>query len=100
MLSFTLLFFSGYPTGWHDKGPDPNSMFENQRAKNNIAVCQKMKAEAVDPNMGSIADNRKSLSKLKELRRREFCPDPSYDLNGDGTVSQKELLIASRFDKN
>ena len=75
-------------------------MFENRRAKNNIAARQKTRAEAVDPNMGSMADNRKSLSKLKELRRREFCPDPSYDLNGDGAVAQKELLIAARFDKN
>lgn len=51
--------------------------------------------------MGSLYEGkRKSLSKLKELRRREFVADPSYDLNGDGTVSQKEMLIASKFDKN
>ena len=51
--------------------------------------------------MGKLREGKnKSLSKLKELRRREFVPDPTYDLNGDGTVSQKEMLIATKFDKN
>lgn len=64
-------------------------------------MCQEKKAEALDQNIGALHEGkRKSLSKLKELRRREFVADPSYDLNGDGTVSQKEMLIASKFDKN
>ena len=37
---------------------------------------------------------------MKELRKREYYPDASYDLTGDGSVSQKEFQIASLFDKN
>ena len=39
-------------------------------------------------------------SKLMEKRRMEFCPHPSYDLDGDGSVSNLDFLIAYRFDKD
>ena len=37
---------------------------------------------------------------MKELRKRQFYPDVSFDLTGDGSVSIKELQIAKKFDQN
>jgi hypothetical protein len=42
----------------------------------------------------------KTLTELKENRRKSRVPDISYDLNGDGNVSNREYLIAKLFDKN
>ena len=36
--------------------------------------------------------------KLREKRMRQFHPDPSYDLDGDGTVGNQDLFIANIFD--
>ena len=29
---------------------------------------------------------------------KEYIPDPSFDINGDGTVSHREYAIAKMFD--
>lgn len=42
----------------------------------------------------------KTLTELKDNRRKSRVPDTSYDLNGDGNVSNREYLIAKLFDKN
>ncbi len=42
----------------------------------------------------------KTLTELKDNRRKAKVPDISYDLNGDGNVSNREYLIAKLFDKN
>jgi hypothetical protein len=40
----------------------------------------------------------KTLTTLKKSRK--MLPDPSYDLNGDGSVSAKEYKFAKYFDKD
>lgn len=42
----------------------------------------------------------KTLTELKDNRRKAKVPDISYDLNGDGNVSNREYLIAKLFDTN
>ena len=42
----------------------------------------------------------KTATKLNSDRRAEFIPHPSYDLDYDGIVGGKELLIAKIFDKD
>ena len=37
-------------------------------------------------------------SKLLESRKKEPRPDISYDLDGDGSVSHKDLFLAKQFD--
>jgi hypothetical protein len=37
----------------------------------------------------------KSLSELKHSRKMAMRADPSFDLDGDGTVSQKDFFFAS-----
>ena len=39
-------------------------------------------------------------NKLKDKRRRESMPDPSFDLDGDGFVSMTDLFLAKRFDED
>lgn len=75
------------------------SAFYDSKARRNLERYHKSTAALPDPNIEDLGE-KKTLSKLKELRKREFAPDASYDLTGDGHVSAKELLIAGRFDKN
>ena len=42
----------------------------------------------------------RTKSHLRRERKKEFIPDPSFDLDGDGIVSQKDLFFASMFDKD
>ena len=40
-----------------------------------------------------------TLSKLKEIRKKEILPDLSYDLDGDGFVGGRDYVVARRFDE-
>ena len=37
---------------------------------------------------------------MLERRKKEFIPDPSFDVDGDGFVSNMDYFIAARFDKD
>lgn len=78
--------------------PDARSIFNDAKAQRNLRRFQESSTAGYPANTAPDAA-RKTLSKLHELRKREFLPDFSYDLNGDGAVSSKELYIASQFDK-
>ena len=39
-------------------------------------------------------------TELLEKRRKEFIPDITYDVDGDGFVDHKDMAIAKMFDKN
>lgn len=43
---------------------------------------------------------RKTQKDLKEKRLKNFLPDPSFDLDGDGFVSFTDYAIAKHFDKD
>lgn len=75
------------------------TIFKDVKAQRNLTFYQKTAIPGQVPDLDAAA-GRKTLTKMKELRKREFDADISYDLNGDGAVSSKELWIASRFDKN
>ncbi|CAI2359718.1 unnamed protein product [Moneuplotes crassus] len=38
-------------------------------------------------------------TELKDLQRAEFLPNASYNLDGDGSVNEKEFIIGKMFDK-
>ena len=40
-----------------------------------------------------------TLTKLKEIRKKDILPDISYDLDGDGFVGGRDYVIARRFDE-
>ncbi len=42
----------------------------------------------------------RTQSALKEWRRKEARAHLSYDLDGDGIVSGRDLVLAQHFDKN
>lgn len=42
----------------------------------------------------------KTRTKLNEDRKTEFIPHPSFDLDGDGIVGGRDLVIAKAFDKD
>lgn len=42
----------------------------------------------------------KSNSELNEQRRKDNCPDLTYDLDGDGVVGGYDLVISKIFDKD
>lgn len=89
-----------YPTGWLEGNPvgvANRTIFQDAKALRNVELFRKT---ALAGHAAFEPHGRKTLSKLKELRKREYCPDPSFDLNGDGAVSAQELWIASRFDKD
>lgn len=37
---------------------------------------------------------------MQANRRKEFVPDISFDLDGDGVVGNRDLVIAKLFDKD
>jgi hypothetical protein len=43
-------------------------------------------------------EDKKTRTKLLQGRAREAIPDITYDLDGDGYVGGKDLVIAKRFD--
>ncbi len=54
--------------------------------------------EAFDPfksYQGEAKSPAKTLSQLRASRRMAMRADPTYDLDGDGTVSQKDYFFAS-----
>ena len=76
------MFSLEYPTSWLDKD-DPeksNSIFFDKQAQRNLDFYKGSKAEAMDMNQGGTSVVRKSLSRLKELRKKEFYPDPSFNI--------------------
>ena len=42
----------------------------------------------------------RTRTELLEKRRKEFIPDITYDIDGDGFVDHKDMAIAKMFDKN
>jgi len=42
----------------------------------------------------------KTLTALKETRKINNLADPSFDLDGDGTVGIRDYFVACRFDKD
>jgi hypothetical protein len=45
-------------------------------------------------------ENTRTITKMKEDRRKSNIPDPSYDLDGDGYVGDRDYVIAKIFDAN
>ena len=81
-----------------EQGASP-SIFYNAKAQRNLESAERAAPAGQERCLKHFSD-RKTMSKLKELRKREFAPDPSFDLDGDGAVSTKDFFIASRFDKD
>ena len=41
----------------------------------------------------------KTRTRLKELQHKEFIPHKSYDLDGDGIVGNRDLVLSKLFDR-
>ena len=48
----------------------------------------------------NAGEPKMSRTTLLERRKNEVKADPSYDINGDGTVGAREFFVARRFDSN
>ena len=42
----------------------------------------------------------RTFTDMQANRRKEFVPDISFDLDGDGVVGNRDLVIAKLFDKD
>ena len=42
----------------------------------------------------------KTLTALNQNRRKEWVPDMSFDLDGDGVVGNRDLVLSKMFDKD
>jgi len=49
---------------------------------------------------GIADDDKKTRTKLNEMRHKEKVPHISYDLDGDGYVGGRDYVIAKQFDKD
>ena len=70
-------------------------VFHRLDSKNILADKERIK---VPSHWKSNPDLIRTQTKLFRHRRDERIPDPSFDLNGDGTVSAHEYAIAKMFD--
>ena len=48
----------------------------------------------------STAGANRTLTELQAQRRRGNLPDISFDLDGDGIVGNRDLVLAKLFDKD
>ena len=48
----------------------------------------------------SGSQTTKTLSALNQNRRKEWVPDISFDLDGDGVVGNRDLVLSKMFDKD
>lgn len=68
-----------------------------------MASLRSIEAESKIPSHWQRNDNtnpNRSLTDLQEVRKLANKVDPSYDLDGDGVVGQRDLLISKIFDKD
>ena len=57
-------------------------------------------AAPVIPGKWNQEPAHKVVAELKETRRKENLPHHSFDVDGDGVVSQLDFFYASQFDKD
>ena len=48
----------------------------------------------------SGSQTTKTFTELNKNRRKEWVPDISYDLDGDGVVGNRDLVLSKMFDKD
>lgn len=61
----------------------------------------KVGARTVEPSkLSKYVTERKTATKLSLQRKLDKRPDATFDLTGDGNVSQREFFVASKFDKD
>jgi len=70
-------------------------IFHTLNTKNILTDRDNIKIPSKWKDKGNVI---RSKTKLARIRREERIPDPSFDLNGDGTVSAHEYAIAKMFD--
>ena len=49
---------------------------------------------------GGTTNPNRSLTELEEKRKLDRRADPSYDLDGDGIVGNRDMYISKLFDKD
>ena len=57
-------------------------------------------AENAHPDGWVKRPRHKTKTSLLESYQQSRLPDPTYDVDGDGVVSTKDLYLASKFDVN
>lgn len=65
---------------------------------NKLNVIAEKDQIRIPSQWNSSANIVKTNKQLQKVRRMERIPDPSFDLNGDGTVSAHEYAISKMFD--
>lgn len=49
---------------------------------------------------GEKANPNRTFTDMQRNRRKEFVPDISFDLDGDGQVGNRDLVLSKLFDKD
>jgi hypothetical protein len=49
---------------------------------------------------GPKTNPNRTLGDVQEKRRKEYVHDMSYDLDGDGVVGNRDLVLSKLFDKD
>jgi len=79
------------------RDPFKRYMDDPQQSSSSSAGITNQLSSSASHHQGS---HFRTLSEMKAARRMGMRADPSYDLDGDGTVSQKDYFFAVRFDKD
>ena len=64
------------------------------------SVCMPLRSDLIDPDSQNITFPAQSLGELRMRMRSINKPHLSYDIDGDGFVSQEDLKIAKKIDLN
>lgn len=73
------------------------SLGPNQFSRPDLSKTQPLRSLLLDPDVNNIPRSA-TQSSLRLDRRRTNMPHISYDIDGDGIVSQDDYFLAKRFD--
>ena len=81
------------------KGMNKDLTVKDQLKGLNKSVCEEVKIPTHWAKTGNTNPNR-TFTEVVANRRRANQPDMSYDLDGDGVVGNRDLVLSKLFDKD
>lgn len=71
-----------------------------RQKESGLSLAQHLADPVVVPWKQTFCRPYTTKRQMLEHRLKQSLPDPSFDIDGDGFVSHKDLFLASKFDRD